>query len=262
MTDMVGGSSDEIEHQLEAEFLDEARDTVNTLDVLLGNVRSLPSSADEALSTLRRNVHNLRQWGGNVTMPAITVITNRMEDYVGGVKALGARELADIQAFVDKLRAVLDGDMPSGDELIRTMARELPVKVVADFDVKDITWQNVEVMLVVQERAMSTIVQRELQACGYRVSNCRNPFSAIEMVVRTRPDLVIIGATQEGVTGIDLACALSAMPSTGGVPVAVLTSYSWGHPSLEGLPPRVAILRKGATFGDDLAESLARFKIT
>jgi hypothetical protein len=41
-----------------------------------------------------------------------------------------------------------------------------------------------------------------------------------------------------------------------------LTSYGWGHPSLDDLPVRVAILRKGPEFGGDLAEFLARFRIT
>jgi len=64
------------------------------------------------------------------------------------------------------------------------------------------------------------------------------------------------------ISGVDLAAALTAMPATRNLPVALLTSFSWGHSSLQELPPRVPLIRKGPSFGDDLAEALARLHIT
>ena len=138
----------------------------------------------------------------------------------------------------------------------------LPAKRSADVDFGNLEQKNIEVLLVVPEKAMSRIVERELAACGYRTSVVRNPFEALEMVVHTRPDMVVASMELGLLTGVDLGSALAAMPVTQGIPFAVLTSYSWGHPKLAGLPPRAALIRKGPQFGDDLAESLARFNIT
>ncbi|MFX7820747.1 response regulator, partial [Acinetobacter baumannii] len=82
---------------------------------------------------------------------------------------------------------------------------------------------------------------------------------ALELISRTRPDFVIVSAVLDELSGIDVASALTAMPSTRNIPIALLTSYTWGHPSLHDLPTRVAIIRKGNSFGSDLAEFLGRF---
>lgn len=116
--------------------------------------------------------------------------------------------------------------------------------------------------MVVPEKVLSRIVERELAACGYRVSNASNPFQAIEMAVRTKPDMVIAAMELDQISGVDLVSALSAMAPTQQIPCAVLTSYQWGHPKLRGLPPRAAIIHKGPRFGDDLADTLAKFGIT
>jgi len=109
---------------------------------------------------------------------------------------------------------------------------------------------------------MSRIVERELAACGYRTSTIRDGFAAMETVVRTRPDMVIASVELGLLSGVDLGCALGAMPVTESIPFALFTSYEWGNPKLKGLPPRASLIRKGPQFGDDLAETLSRFNIT
>ncbi len=66
----------------------------------------------------------------------------------------------------------------------------------------------------------------------------------------------------EEASGIDLVRALAAITPTAHTPVALLTSYAPGHSSLADLPANAAIIRKGTAFGEDLANALARFKIT
>jgi CheY-like chemotaxis protein len=142
------------------------------------------------------------------------------------------------------------------------VVRALPAKRTADIDFGKIEKKNVEILLVLPEKAMARIVERELANCGYRTSVVRDPFAAIETVVRTQPDMVLASMELGLLTGIDLGCALAAMPSTEQIPYAVLTSYEWGSAKLKGLPPRAALVRKGSQFSDDLAETLARFDIT
>lgn len=254
-------ADNENERRVINEFLDELRDTASSLQVLLGNMRSNSVPADEGLATLKRDASNLRSHAQALNVPLIKLVTHRLDEYVGELKAVGPSHLDAIQVFIDRIERLADGEhVTEGD--VPAVVRSLPAKRTADVDFGPIEQKNVEVMLVVPEKAMSRIVERELAACGYRTSVVRNPFEALEMVVHTRPDMVIAAMELGPLSGVDLGCALAAMPVTQGIPFAVLTSYEWGHAKLRGLPPRAALIRKSAQFGDDLAESLARFGIT
>lgn len=251
----------ENERRVVNEFLEELRDTASALQVLLGNMRSKSVPAEEGLATLKRDASNLRSQAQALSLPLIKLVTHRLDEYVGELKSAGPAELDEIQVFVDRIEKLADGEHVT-DADVPAVVRALPAKRTADIDFGPIEQKNIEVLLVVPEKAMSRIVERELAACGYRTSVVRNPFEALEIVVHTKPDMVVASMELGVLTGVDLGCALAAMPATQGIPFAVLTSYGWGHPKLAGLPPRAALIRKGAQFGDDLAESLARFNIT
>ncbi|MBR9971685.1 response regulator [Magnetospirillum sulfuroxidans] len=251
----------ENERRVISEFLEELRDTASSLQVLVGNMRSHSVSAEDGLATLKREASNLRSHAQALNVPLIKLVTHRLDEYVGELKVAESAQLDEIQVFVDRIEKLADGEQVT-DSDVPSVMRSLPAKRAADVDFGPIEQKNVEVLMVVPEKAMARIVERELAACGYRTSVVRNPFEALENVVHTRPDMVIASMELGILTGVDLGCALAAMPVTQGIPFAVLTSYSWGHPKLAGLPPRAALIRKGAQFGDDLAESLSRFNIT
>ncbi|RAU20911.1 hypothetical protein CU669_15880 [Paramagnetospirillum kuznetsovii] len=243
------------------EFLDELRDTASQLQVLLGNLRSHSVPADEGLATLKREASNLRSHAQGLNLPMIKLVTHRLDEYMGDLKAVGSAELDEIQVFVDKIEKLADGEHVSETDA-PAVVRALPAKRSADIDFGKIEKKNVEILLVLPEKAMSRIVERELAACGYRTSTIRDGFAAIETVVRTRPDMVLASMELGLLSGIDLGNALAAMMPTQQIPFALFTSYEWGNPKLRGLPARAAVIRKGPQFGDDLAETLARFEIT
>ncbi|MDA8229895.1 MAG: response regulator [Magnetospirillum sp.] len=256
-----GAADNENERRIVEEFLEEVRDTVNGMSVLVGNLRSKAVGTAEGLEALRRETHNLRSQSQGLAQPLIKLVTHRLDEYVCDLKEIGPAALDEIEIFIGKIEAFADGEAVSEDD-IPGVVRSLPAKrtLIADFG--NIEKKNVEIMLVVSEKAMARIVERELAACGYRTVTVRDPFEAMEMAVRTRPDMVVAAMELGVLSGVDLGCALAAMAATSGIPYAVLTSYDWGNPKLKGLPPRAAIIRKGAHFGDDLAETLNRFSIT
>lgn len=258
-------SSDDIvdnenERRIFGEFRDEVRDTVSGLSVLLGNLRSRSVPMAEGLAKLRRDASNLASQAQALADPLLKLVTHRLDEYVGELKDLAAREIDEVEVFLGRIERIVDGETVPEHEA-PTVVRSLPAKRSADIDFS-IVKKNVEILLVVPEKALSRIVERELAACGYRTSVVRDPFVALETVVRTKPDMVVAAMELGVLSGVDLGCALAAMPVTDGIPFAVLTSYDWGNPKLKGLPPRAAVIRKGNMFGDDLAECLARFGIT
>ncbi|MBN9527302.1 MAG: response regulator [Alphaproteobacteria bacterium] len=252
---------DQMERTIEGEFVDEVRDVCNTLDVLLGNLRSGTAKPADALATLRRSFASIEARSKGVDQPLISILAFRATDYLADIKDLSAGQIDDLQTFVDRMRAVADGEVAKV-EAAPQMVRELPAKRATDFDIGDVKQLNVESMVVAPDRMTQRVVSRELAACGYRVSSEKSALRALELISRTRPDFVIVSAVLDELSGIDVASALTAMPSTRNIPIALLTSYTWGHPSLHDLPTRVAIIRKGNSFGSDLAEFLGRFGVT
>lgn len=250
----------DMDRQIEAEFIDEVRDILDGIDVLIGNLRSRTVSDADGLAQVRRDMLNMEMKGATLDQPLVTIVAHRLGEYVADLKALEPAQLDDIQAFIDNIRRILDGKVDTAASA--KVVRALPARKGADFNPADVKISNVEILLVIPDKASSRFVERELAACGYRMSNTRSPFQAFELAVRTRPDMIIVSGVLDDLTGVDLAQAFTAMPATKDIPVAILTSYSWGHPSLENLPARVPIIQKGPQFGEDLAEALSRLHIT
>src|SRR3546814_11234097 len=109
-----------------------------------------------------------------------------------------------------------------------------------------------DVALVLPQRSAAKVVGRELAACGYRVSTVLNPIEALELILETRPDLVITAQVMPRMSGVDLACALAAMPATKAIPVALLTRLDPDHTDLRALPMTVGLIRRRIHFAHDL----------
>lgn len=254
-------SAEDVDRQAENECRQDVEETLSQFDMLLGNLRSGAEAEDSGLGLLHKNAHNLYSQGRGLNMPAVDVLSHRLGEYLGEIKKLSPDVLNDVQTFIDKLHSVLEGDASAANDT-PTLVRALPARPMADIDFGDIVQKDIEVLLIVPERSMARIVEKELAACGYRISNARSSFEGFKMALQTRPEMVIASMELSEMTGVDLSCAFAAMPQTHAMPFALLTSYDWGNPALDRLPPRAALLRKGKSFGGDLAEALARFRIT
>ncbi|MBE7635816.1 DNA-binding response regulator [Sneathiella sp. P13V-1] len=252
-------SEEEIEAQYEMEALDEARDVVANLEVRMQQIRSGTLSGEDAAIQMSQEASNLRLKVKAVNLPGLTTLSHRLDEYLAKAKSITVDHLDDLQRFSDRISAILDGDSVPAEE-IATVIRSLPHK--STFDVADVVVTDTEVTLVMPQKTAARVVERELAACGYRVSTVLDPIEAFEIILDTKPDMVITTAVMQRMSGIDLACALAAMPSTREIPVAVLTSLDANHPDLKALPMTVGIIRRGPQFGTDLAETLARFSIT
>jgi CheY-like chemotaxis protein len=145
----------------------------------------------------------------------------------------------------------LEAFVQSRDIDISQLMRELPSKITR-FEVSDVTVTDIEVMLVMEPGLATKIVTRELLECGYRMVNVASTMDAIQLIPSMKPDMVIVSNVMPELTGIDLACALRAMPTTQGIPVALIATGE--KEELVGLPNDVPVLRKGNNFAEDVAD--------
>ncbi len=241
--------------RLRREFLDTAEDRLASMDEIVDGVRRGGSGSGDELPDIRRMAHSLKGMGGTFGYPLVSVIAHRLEDYLADSTSLANNITGDVQTFLDRMRDVVDGVLGADDPRTAEIVRELPAKR-GDFDMEGIHPLDIEVMTVMPKGTATTIVERELKACGYRVVNLESPFEAIEYAVRTKPDMVMFAGVLTGLSGVDLACAFKAMPVTSGIPVTLFTSFGREHSSLRELQEDVPIIRKGATFTEDLTDAL------
>lgn len=239
----------------------EARDAIEDRLARMAGQLGQPSVPPDALRLLRMDAHNLKGLGASFGFPAVAVVAHRLEDYLADLAALDEPRLRqEVQVFLDRIQEACERPFAAGAEAIGQLVRRLPVRS-ATFDPAEVEIHDIEIMLVSPAGTAARYVRQELAACGYRVTLVTRPLEALDFALHARPDLVVVSAILEELDGIDLICALAAMPRTRRMPLALLTSLDCDDEKLTELPPHVPILRKGASFSDDVAEALARFRI-
>ncbi len=240
------------------EYLQEARDDLALFEVLLGNLRTGGSAAVDAVPRMTGEVRKLLGLCTGMGLPLLDLLLRRLDNYLTDLDEPSASQIDDLDVFVDIMRGLLENEVDNNvDEA--EFVRSLPVR--RPVELEDLEHLNVEILLVDPNRTSARIIARDLQNCGYRVAMAQSSFEAIELAVRTRPDIVLSSSVLDDIAGVDLAAALAALPKTKSTPFVLVTSYDPDHPSLAGLPESAAVVRKSSQFGDDLAEALERFGI-
>lgn len=244
------------------EAVDAIGDRIERLTWMLADCREGIVEAEEAIKAIKIDVHGIKGTGNTAGFPVISVFAHRLEDYLAEVQKFNqGPHLDDVQRFLDCIQDAVENDLDATNDEIAVLVRKLPTHAAASFNVEDVVVSEVEVMLVVPAGVAGKMVAQELRECGYRVITVVDPFEAMQFVISTKPDVIIVSAILERLDGVDLACALKAMPSTRHMPVAILTSLDQGDERLKFLPASVPILHKGASFADDVAEAFATLKI-
>lgn len=241
--------------ELRQEFIDEAVETFQGLDVILDAARHGRGDIADMIDNFRRAAISLRGPAVNFGFRPLGALSLRLEDYLANAiaDALPPRIWDDLQRFIDMMSSLVEHPADEWGESA-DMVRSLPPRL--GFDPGEIEIRNVEVLLVMPHGAQTRYVEREMQQCGYRVMTLEDTIEAFGLVVQTRPDLIIVSALMPNLDGIDLAIALVSMPSTRNIPIAVITSLDPSDDRLALLPQKIPVVHKGASFGDDLFKAL------
>jgi CheY-like chemotaxis protein/HPt (histidine-containing phosphotransfer) domain-containing protein len=245
--------------ELRTEAIDTVEDRLKNLNETLKAVADKRINGSDALAAVRLEAHSLKSVAASFEMKALKVLCHRFEDYIFNLTELEAKYLDGCQFFSDRMADCLDAFVQDKEIDISQMMRALPAK--GGFDIGDITVSDIEVMLVMEPGTATKIVTRELLECGYRMVNVASTLDAIQLIPSMRPDAVICSRVMPELTGIDLACALKAMPLTSNIPVALIASVDPNSDDMKRLPDSVPLLRKGSNFADDVADVFTKLGI-
>lgn len=246
--------------EFSTDFLHEARIAVEDLEQVTANLRHGRVTPKEAMTRLGKECVRIRlmAYWSKAHQPLVELTLRRLDDYLRDLERPTESQIDDINAFLDVFRAVLDGEIDGGAdqaEFVRSLPARLPPVI------EDVAHTDVEILIVDTNSNTILAIERELRNCGYRVSISTSPFDALELAARTRPDLVIGAAVLDPLTGVDLARALHAISVTRNIPFILLTGFTIDDTSAKELPAEAAVVRRGESFGDDLATALQRFHI-
>jgi len=245
---------------LRQDFLEGSLDRLERLEAAIGGVYNGEALTAETLMSFHRQVHSLKGLGGTFGFPFITLLSHRLEDYLADLSGLSKSQARDVEAYLDALRKVVETGSEPDEEQRATILRGLPVQR-GDDSQEAPPQRDVEVLLVASSKTLAHLVSEELRALGFRVVTARSSVDALGMAISTKPDLVIVSATMEGLGGVDMSRAMSAMSATADIPVMILTSFRNGHQALSGAPDNVEIIHTGDPFVQEITSGLEKYNL-
>lgn len=235
------------------DFVDDSSEEVRGLLSKLHSLSGSRAALEKSWPTLRRLGLSLKGGAASFDLPLIGLAAQKLEDYLTAGSSDETRVIAGLVDFLDSLLDLLNKGGQS-QESAALLLRRLPTG--GEFDPSNVGKRDIEVLLVMPAGVAARVTERELRECGYRVTLVSSSFAAVELASRTLPNLAIISAVMPDLSGTDLAIGLKAMPATRNIAVAVLTSLDRDDASLIVLPQTVPVIRKGASFADDLTRAL------
>lgn len=232
--------TDRIVAQLRKEFIEESLTELESIGEMLEDMRDAKVDVSDRYLVLKRWVHNLKGQGGTFDLHSVTAIAHRLEDYLDGISHFRGNTVPEIYAFIDWIERILEKRQDLEPEHLSRVIRRLPAP--PNPNARPERFLNKEALVVIPSKVAHGIVRASLESQGIRVVSSYSSIEGFILSVSTRPDLVIASAIMDGVSGIDLASALVAMPKTCEIPVILVTSLEQNNPALKKLPASVSMV--------------------
>jgi chemotaxis protein histidine kinase CheA len=249
----VNNDYDAILANLEGEFIDEAEDILNEIDVIIGNLNSGQVTPKDGITELFRRAHSLKGSASIARRPSLSLIMHRMEDYLSSITSLVDKNIIDLQTFSDKARDFLSGEAgkASGAELTRVLPAYSGEEEASSGDDS----KNISALLVVTDKISAKIFEKEFNKHGLSVIRAASSMEALNLATHAKPDFIVVSGVVDELSGVDIACAIAAMPITKEIPISVMTSFERDHADLDGLPESIPLIQKN-NLSDDLETAL------
>jgi chemotaxis protein histidine kinase CheA len=253
---MAGLNIQEALGHLKQEFIDNSAEQLDKIDAMIDRlyVDSGESRAD--FMAFQRDVHSLKGAAGMHGFASVSVIAHRLEDYFEALPQLSASALADVQAYIDAMRAILETGNELPADRLDPVLRGLP-QCQAQTTARD-PGRRVVALLVMPKGTWRSLVSTELSAAGYELAFSDEPVQAFGLAVTVKPDLIVSSVEFDKLSGPEFASALQAIKATAKTPIILLTSHS--VEALQAiLPAGATAIHKDAGFASALAVKLTGF---
>lgn len=251
----AASNTDEIVLQLRGEFLAEARERLEVIDLVMNEFDASSLDGAEATRKIRMEAHSLKGMAATFGFPVVSEVMHLLEDHMEASPLTDPRDLVLVQKFVNPVDWIIEEGIPLDKTESRRIIEQLPHVAERSSD-QMVAEDELKAMLIVHSRTIALKISGEIKKYGFAIMVENNSMDVIPKIVRQKPTIVISSYSMEGLNGVDLARALVSMTDTRHVPVALLTSFEADAPELAGLPNQVPVIQLGAEVETEISKAL------
>lgn len=255
MSNLLSNLEAELQETLLQQFQEECEDRLSDINMLLENIINDEGDYEAQIKDIARSMHTLKGIGQPAGYPGMSLIMHRMEDYFKQLtlQKLTADNIRPLYKFIDKVNALRALEkQPEGEDLKRIL-NDLPSHFSEDDVVKT---HNIDAIVIMPQSIQSKIIDAELKSCGFTTTRYDNSFEAIQMSALATPDLIVVSAIVDSLSGIEICNIYRAINATKEVPIILVTSYSEHERSGLKLPEKTMIAEKGGNFADGFSKCI------
>lgn len=236
------------------EFIETAEDRLDEVEQSVANLLGDARNVDNEILEIKRHIHSVKGLGGSFGFSSVTLWAHALEDYLETTRDLGVDQLWDIQAFVDRMREIIESGSNPDDETTASAIRKLRLRGRK----RDMTGlkAGTSILLLMPKGIQRKIIGRELITFGFDIVIAETSMQAIEFAVTHRPDIVISSQEIDRISGLELAGILNAIHATAHHKFLLMTAAEDVDRLAAQIPDNVRIIRKGVNFARDLIKFL------
>lgn len=257
---MASPIDDEIYRDLRAEFVDESMDHLGDMEGALNDYYAGDLSDGKAIDTLKRHAHTIKGFANPFGFSLLSSIIHQFEDFMLAKVMITPDDSKNIQKYIDTMTSCLAQGAnfdPSGKAGALKALPATQSQGSASTQSED----SLMVFVVTSSRTIYQKIARELMEAGFQVRQMEKSLAAFEQVASQAPDIVIVSDILDTLSGVDVVCALIAMPATAKTPVIFMTSFEESYPEVKQISQIVPIITLGANIKKEIERAITDIEL-
>lgn len=234
--------------QMRREFAQDLPERLQEMENLVLQLEHNPSDS-RSFEELYRHVHSLKGLGGTMSVPQITSICHQWESLLQEDNVLDESTFSELSfKYIDLLenvgQAARDGDgtLPDCDARLEQLRRNQ-------------LQERYPILVAESSRMMKTLIGAILKPHPVHLSTVESGFEALERLIHSRFQCVLLGGELKDLNGLAVAAALRASHSPNrDIPIVLITS---SQPELPQLHIE-HVLKRDNTLKDSLGNILGK----
>lgn len=240
--------------RLRREFIDDASERLDRIDNHIDMLYRNSGDKKTNLIGFQREIHSMKGSAGTYGFHSVTLIAHRLEDYIETIPQLSSDLLLSFQAYVDKMREILESGNEVQDGQLEQILEALPSSATTTKVSQDKPAESV--FLVMQKGVQRRLITTELVSRGFEMAFSNHPLEAFSLVVSLKPDLIVSSIEFDQLSGLELARAFRAVKAAKNIPIVFLTSYDKKKLENTQFPENTHVVQKGPHFASELGDQL------
>ena len=246
--------------RLRCEFIDDASERLDRIDGYIDRLYREDGDRKTDLVGFQREIHSMKGSAGTYGFHSVTLIAHKLEDYIETIPRISRDLMLNFQAYVDKMREILESGTEIQEEQLEKTLEALPSSAAVDETTSK--GQAGSVFLVMQKGVQRRLITTELVSRGFEMAFSSHPIEAFGLVISLKPNLIVSSMEFDQLSGLELARAFRAVDAAKNIPIVLLTSYDLEKLNGTQMPERTRVIHKGPSFASELGDQLLNVGMT